>query len=50
MAKMVVNFMINVLGFEMPESMSEECLTLNNGRIPRESEEIRAYAMQSCAL
>ena len=50
MAKMVVNFMINVLWVELPESIPEECLTLNNWYVAWESEEIRAYAMESCSL
>ena len=50
MAKMVVNFMINVLGFEMPETIPQECLALNNWKQSRESEEIRNYTVQSCAL
>ena len=50
MAKMVVNFMVNVLWFEIPDDVPEHCLSFNDNPAIWESEEIKDYAIKSCAL
>ena len=50
MAKMVVNFMLNVLKREMPADIPHECLVWNDDEILWESQEIKDYATKSCAL
>ena len=50
MAKMVVNFMVNVLWFEIPDDVPDHCLSFNDNPAIWESEEIKDYAIKSCAL
>ncbi len=50
MAKMVVNFVVNVLGYSEPTEIPEICKTRNDEQTVRESQEIRNYADRSCAL
>ena len=50
MAKMVVNFMINVLWKNLPSKTSYECQTLKAGNWWWESQEIHDYAIKSCML
>ena len=50
MAKMVVNFMVNVLWFEIPDEIPEHCLAFNDDPAIWESDEIKDYAVKSCAL
>ena len=49
LAKMVVNYVTNVLGQEIPEKIPSEC-RWNDWRWDWESEEIKDYAVKSCAL
>ena len=49
LAKMVVNYATNVLGQEIPEKIPSEC-RWNDWRWDWESEEIKDYAVKSCAL
>ena len=49
LAKMLVNYVVNVLGKEVP-SIPEECQTWNDDASEWESDEIRRYAEQACAL
>ena len=46
---MLVNYVVNVLGKEVP-SIPEECQTWNDDASEWESDEIRRYAEQACAL
>ncbi len=50
MAKMVVNFVVNVLWKIESTQISEQCKTRNDEQIVRESQEIRNYADRACAL
>ena len=49
LAKMVVNYATNVLWREIPEKIPSYC-RWNDRRTDRESEEIKDYAVKSCAL
>ena len=49
MAKMVVNYALNVLGWELPKETPEEC-TRGDKKIEWESNEIKNYARMSCEL
>ena len=49
LAKMVVNYVTNVLWQEIPEKIPSEC-RWNDWRWDWESEEIKDYAVKSCAL
>ena len=50
LAKMVVNYMVNVLWREVPYDIPYECVVWNDDPSIWESEEIRDYATKSCAL
>jgi hypothetical protein len=49
LAKMVVNYAVNVLWYTIPEKIPSEC-RWNDNKTDWESEEIRDYAVKSCAL
>ena len=49
LAKMVVNYATNVLWQEIPDKIPSYC-RWNDRRTDRESEEIKDYAVKSCAL
>ena len=49
LAKMVVNYATNILWREIPEKIPSEC-RWNDNRKDWESEEIKDYAVKSCAL
>ena len=49
LAKMVVNYATNILWREIPEKIPSEC-RWNDNRKDRESDEIKDYAVKSCAL
>jgi hypothetical protein len=49
LAKMVVNYAINVLWYTIPEKIPSEC-RWNDWRKDWESQEIKDYAVKSCAL
>ena len=49
LAKMLVNYSVNVLWKEVP-TISEECKNWNDDASEWESEEIKSYAEQACAL
>jgi hypothetical protein len=49
MAKMVVNYALNVLHRKLPEEMPKECRWLD-GKNAWESQEIKDYAEKACAL
>ena len=49
LAKMVVNYATNILWQEIPEKIPSEC-KWNDNRKDWESEEIKDYAVKSCAL
>ena len=49
LAKMVVNYAINVLWLKLPEKTPSEC-RWNDYKSDWESEEIKEYAVKSCAL
>ena len=50
LAKMVVNYVTNVLWKEIPSDIPASCLSFNDEATVRESEEIKDYATKSCAL
>ena len=50
LAKMVVNYVVNVLWKEIPSDIPASCLSFNDETAVRESEEIKDYAIKSCAL
>ena len=50
MAKIVVNFMINVLWMKLPTIIPDHCKNWNDNPAIWESEEIKWYATLSCAL
>ena len=50
MAKIVVNFMINVLWMKLPTVIPDHCKNWNDDSTIWESEEIKWYATLSCAL
>jgi hypothetical protein len=50
MAKIVVNFMINVLWMKLPTVIPDHCKNWNDNPAIWESEEIKWYATLSCAL
>lgn len=50
MAKMIVNFMVNVLWKKLPSETSFECQTLKADNWWWESQEIHDYAIKSCML
>ena len=49
MAKMVVNYAVNVLKRELPKKLPKTC-KWKDGRNAWESQEIKQYAEQACAL
>ena len=49
LAKMVVNYALNVLGWQLPAEIPKDCKWWDS-ESARESEEIRDYAIKSCAL
>ena len=49
LAKMVVNYALNVLGRTLPEKIPSTC-SRKDGSNARESEEIKDYAIKSCSL
>ena len=50
LAKMVVNYVTNVLWREIPSDITASCLSFNDEATVRESAEIKDYAIKSCAL
>ena len=50
MAKIVVNFMINVLWMKLPTVIPDHCKNWNDDPVIWESDEIKWYATISCAL
>jgi hypothetical protein len=50
LAKMVVNYMVNVLWREVPYDVPYECVAWNDDPSIWESDEIRDYATKACAL
>ena len=49
MAKMVVNYALNVLHRKLPEKLPKQC-KWKDGRNAWESQEIKEYAEKACAL
>ena len=49
MAKMVVNYALNVLNRKLPTKMPKQC-KWKDGRNAWESQEIKEYAEKACAL
>ena len=49
LAKMVVNYVLNVLGRTLPEKIPATC-SRKDGSNAWESEEIKDYAIKSCSL
>jgi hypothetical protein len=49
MAKMVVNYALNVLGWKLPKETPEECAR-GDKKTEWESKEIKNYARMSCEL
>ena len=50
LAKMVVNYVTNVLWREISSDILASCLSFSDEATARESEEIKDYAIKSCAL
>ena len=50
LAKMITNYAVNVLWKEIPLDIPSSCLSFNDEATVRESEEIKDYAIKSCAL
>ena len=50
MAKMIVNYLVNVLKREIPYDIPYECVSWNDDESAWESDEIRDYATKACAL
>ena len=50
LAKMVVNYVTNVLWREIQSDIPASCLSFNDEATVRESEEIKDYAIKSCTL
>ena len=50
LAKMITNYVVNVLWKEIPSDIPASCLSFNDESTVRESAEIKDYAIKSCAL
>ena len=50
LAKMITNYVVNVLWKEIPSDIPASCLSFNDEATVRESEEIKDYAIKSCTL